>query len=82
MAVVINVSKEKFLPCYHHLLDDTEFFDIDFLWGGRDSGKSRHTAQQLVIECLRSKYFKYLLVRKVLATVRDSQYSLDRKSVV
>lgn len=81
MAVVINVSKEKFLPCYHHLLDDTEFFDIDFLWGGRDSGKSRHTAQQLVIECLRSKYFKYLLVRKVLATVRDSQYSLI-KSVI
>lgn len=31
---------------------------------------------QLIIDCLRSDYFKCIMVRKVLNTVRDSQYSL------
>jgi hypothetical protein len=80
-SITINIPKSKFLTCYHHLLDDSEFFDIDFLYGGRDSGKSRHTAMQVVIDCMRQKYFKCLLIRKVLNTVRDSQYSLI-KSVI
>jgi PBSX family phage terminase large subunit len=79
-GIVVNIPKEKFLPCYQHLLG-SEFFDIDFLYGGRDSGKSRHIAQQLIADCLREPYFKCLLVREVLNTVRDSQYSLI-KSVV
>lgn len=75
-----------FLPCYYHLLNDggeflSEFFDIDFLYGGRDSGKSRHIAMQLVIDCMESPYFKCLTIRKVLNTVRDSQYEL-LKSVI
>ena len=81
MGVTVNISKDKFLPCYHHLLDGSEFFDIDFLWGGRDSGKSRHVAQQLIVDCLRQKYFKCLLIRSVLNSVRDSQFSL-LKSVI
>ena len=80
-TLTINISKEKFLPCYWHLLDKSNFFDIEFLYGGRDSGKSRHVAQQLITECLSKKYFKCLLIRKVLNTVRDSQYSLI-KSVI
>lgn len=81
MGVVVNISKDKFLPCYQHLLDDKQFFDIDFLYGGRDSGKSRHIAMQLVVSCLSEKYFRCLLIRKVLNTVRDSQFSLI-KSVI
>lgn len=80
-GITINVPKEKFLPCYRHLLDTKEFFDIDFLYGGRDSGKSRQIAQELVVDCLRESYFKCLLIREVLNTVRDSQYSLI-KSVI
>lgn len=80
-TVNIDIDRDVFLPCYHHLLDDTEFFDIDFLYGGRDSGKSRHIAMQLVIDCLRSSYFQCLLIRKELNTVRDSQFSLI-KSVI
>jgi phage terminase large subunit len=72
----IEIPKKAFLPCYHHLLDDSQFFDIEFLYGGRDSGKSRHIAQQCVVDCLRMEYFKCLLVRKQLNTVRSSQFDL------
>ena len=85
--VNINIDyKTVFLPCYHHLLNDgqdlkSEFFDIEFLYGGRDSGKSRHVAMQLVIDCMTQSYFKCLLIRKVLNTVRSSQYDLI-KSII
>lgn len=70
-----------FLPCYHHLLNDnikflSRFFDIEFLYGGRDSGKSRHIAMQLVIDCITQDYFRCIMIRKVLNTVRASQFSL------
>lgn len=76
MEVAIKCKKEKFLPCYHHLLDRSEFFDIDFLYGGRDSGKSRHIAMQLVGECLSAPYFKCILTRKVKDTIKESQWDL------
>lgn len=72
----ISFSKEKFLPIYLPLVLDPEEFDIDFLYGGRDSGKSRHIAMQLILECMQKDYFKFLMIRKVLNTVRDSQFSL------
>lgn len=77
----IEIHDDIFLPCYNHLFNDTEFFDIDFLYGGRDSGKSRHIAQQLLVECMMPGYFKCLLIRKILNTVRDSQFSLI-KSII
>lgn len=80
-AVSIEIDEEIFLPCYRHLLDPYQNFDIEFLYGGRDSGKSRHIAMQLILECLQSKYFKCLLIRKVLNTVRDSQFNLI-KSII
>lgn len=48
--------------------------DIDFLWGGRDSGKTRHIAMRLIIDCLTLSYFRCILVRKVFNTIHDSQY--------
>jgi PBSX family phage terminase large subunit len=50
--------------------------DVDFLWGGRDSGKSRHIAQQLLVSCLQLTYFRCVLVRKVFNTIKDSQWQL------
>lgn len=70
------IPKEKFLPIYQPLVLDPEVFDIDFLYGGRDSGKSRHIAMQLIAECLAMPYFKCLLIRKIQNTVRISQYDL------
>lgn len=83
----INIDYASvFLPCYHHLLNDgdnfrSEFFDIDFLYGGRDSGKSRFVATIGLISCMIMPYFKCLLIRKVSKTIRDSQFSLI-KSII
>ena len=74
MPIKINISRDKFLSIYQPLLLDKEVFDIDFLYGGRDSGKSRHIAQQLVLQCMGSEYFRCLLVKKELYTIRGSQY--------
>lgn len=79
METTINISRKVFLPCYHHLLKSTA--DIDFLWGGRDSGKSAHIARQLVVDCLRLPYFRCVLVRKVFNTIKDSQWQLIKDVV-
>lgn len=68
----INISWKVFLPVYRHLVNNDA--DINFLWGGRDSGKSRHVAMEIVILCLVLPYFRCLLVRKVFDTIRESQY--------
>jgi phage terminase large subunit len=83
----IEIDYESvFLPCYHHLLNDgkkfnSKFFDIDFLYGGRDSGKSRFVATIALITCMITPYFKCLLIRKVHNTVRSSQFDLI-KSII
>jgi phage terminase large subunit len=74
--ITINIDPKTFLGIYRPLIMSDEVFDIDFLYGGRDSGKSRHIAMQLVIECLKNKYFRCLVIRKVLDTIRGSQYAL------
>lgn len=75
----ITIPKKAFLPCYHHLLEDT--VDIDFLWGGRDSGKSAHIARQLIVDCLKLPYFRCVLARKVFNTIKESQYQMIRDVV-
>lgn len=72
--ITIQVPEEAFIQCYRPLLNSNA--DIDFLWGGRDSGKSRHIAQQLIIDCLNKKYFRCVLVRKVFNTIKESQWQL------
>lgn len=79
METKINISRKVFLPCYHHLLKSNA--DIDFLWGGRDSGKSAHIARQMVMDCLSLPYFRCVLVRKVFNTIKDSQWQLIKDVV-
>lgn len=75
----IVIPKKAFLPCYQHLLNSDA--DIEFLWGGRDSGKSYFIASMLVLECLRSSYFRCILVRKVFNSIKDSQWQMIRDVV-
>lgn len=77
----LKIAKEKFLRCYWHLLDKSKVFDIDFLYGGRDSGKSRFVAMILILTCISTKGFRCLLIRKALNTVRGSQFDLI-KSII
>lgn len=77
--VKVTIEEDVFLPVYSHLLPDEEtdqHIDIEFLYGGRDSGKSRHIAQELIRACLREPYFRCLLTRKVFNTIKDSQWQL------
>lgn len=78
-TTTVNLSTKLFLPCYRHLLKSTA--DIDFLYGGRDSGKSRHIAQQLVLDCMRLSYFRCVLARKVFNTIKESQWQLIKDVV-
>jgi phage terminase large subunit len=71
-VIDVIIDTKIFLPKYKHLLDSP--YDIDWLWGGRDSGKSYFVACILVTACLHSKYFRCVLARKVFNTIKDSQW--------
>jgi PBSX family phage terminase large subunit len=70
--VEVQIPRRAFLPCYHHLLNSEA--DINFLWGGRDSGKSYFVAQNLIKKCLASDYFRCILVKKTENSIKDSQW--------
>lgn len=78
--MIVRVPEEAFLPVYRHLHNDSDI-DIDFIYGSRDSGKSRDTAQRLVIKCLASSYFRHILARKTFNTIKDSQWQLIKDVV-
>lgn len=77
--IEITVDQEVFLPVYQHLLDSKN--DIEFLYGSRDSGKSRDIAQRLILKCLSDDYFLCPMIRKVANTVKDSQWQM-LKSII
>src|ERR1043165_3080196 len=68
----IKIPKKAFLPCYWHLLNSEA--DINFLWGGRDSGKTHFIAQRMVVKCLSSAKFRCVLIRKTFNSIHDSQF--------
>lgn len=73
-TIEINIEEDVFLPVYRHLLNSSN--NIEFLYGSRDSGKSRHVAQQLVKKCLQDEYFLCPMIRKVFNTIKDSQWQM------
>jgi len=62
------------------LLDDSSRYLI--LYGGAGSGKSVTAAQKIVIRILEEKGHKFLVVRKVANTMRNSVFSLLRGTIV
>ena len=72
--ITLDIDEEIFLPRFRHLLNSDN--DIEFLWGGRDSGKSHFRAQKFLLDCLNLKYFRCILVRKVFEDIKDSQWQL------
>lgn len=71
-SVKINISERAFLPVYRHLLRSDA--DINFIWGGRDSGKSHFIAQKLLMECLSSPSFRCIMVKKTFESIKDAQW--------
>lgn len=68
----VSIPRTVFLPKYRHLVDSTA--DINFLYGGRDSGKSHFIAQKLIEDCLRLPYFRCLLIKKTYNSIGESQW--------
>lgn len=67
--------KDKILPCYQHLFEDNDI-QIEFLWGTRDSGKTKAASQLGVYLFTKTpKDFKGILIRKVKDTIKDSIYA-------
>ncbi len=75
----IKISRKVFLPHYQHLLDSDA--DIDFLWGGRDTGKSYFVGQKLLIDCMTLPYFRGILIKKVGESIKDSQFEVLRSII-
>ncbi|MGV6816093.1 MAG: PBSX family phage terminase large subunit [Thiotrichales bacterium] len=74
---LVGFEKENWckdvLDCYRPLYED-EDFDIELLWGGRDSGKTHAIVQKLVYDCIHQPYFRCVMVRKTYESIKDSQY--------
>lgn len=71
----INIDYDSvFLPVYKPL--QTTDARLRFLYGGRDSGKSRDIAQRKIIDCLMQPYFRCILIKKTFNSIKDSQWQL------
>lgn len=67
--------KDKILPCYKHLFEENDI-QIEFLYGTRDSGKTKAGSQLGLYNYTKTgKDFKCILIRKVKDTIKDSIYS-------
>ncbi len=71
--MIIDLSNpELYNPVYLPLLDDTHRYLL--MYGGRDSAKSYFAAQKVIIDTMRKPYSRFILVRKVYADIKDSQF--------
>ncbi|MEX6689210.1 phage terminase large subunit [Danxiaibacter flavus] len=78
--IEIDLDKGVYLQCYHHLLDESdnpdEFIDIEFIWGGRDSGKSQFVAQKLLEDSMALDYFRCILIKETHESIKDAQWQM------
>lgn len=63
-----DIINEAFVP----LIDNKDRYII--CKGGRGSSKSDATAKKLIYRCLSENYFRYILIRNVYGTIKDSSY--------
>jgi len=70
-----KLINEAFKPLFYN----QDRYNI--LWGGRGSSKSTFAAQKLIYRCLSDKYFRFLLIRKVAESVKDSQWQTIKDEV-
>jgi phage terminase large subunit len=71
--IKLNVDASFFNEAYLPLLNNKERFTV--MYGGGGSGKSVFCTQKMILKALKSKR-KILVVRKVLATIRESCFAL------
>jgi phage terminase large subunit len=74
-VIEVEIEKEVYLPCFQHLLEENDI-DIELLWGGRDSGKSKFVAQHLTEQCMHLDYFRCIMAREVFDTIKDANWQM------
>jgi PBSX family phage terminase large subunit len=74
MSIQVEIDKQVYLSCFHHLLDDVEDIDIELIWGGRDSGKSIFLSQFMLEQCMSRDYFRCILVKETHESIKDAQW--------
>jgi PBSX family phage terminase large subunit len=74
-VIEVNIDKDVYLECYHHLLEPNDV-DIEILFGGRDSGKSKFVAQILTEEAMAMDYFRCLLIKETHESIKDAQWQM------
>lgn len=77
--IEVEIDKDIYLPCFQHLLPDapeSAHIDIELIWGGRDSGKSKHVAMQLLEESMTLDYFRCILVKETFESIKDAQWQM------
>ena len=79
--MIIDLSNPKiYNTVYLPLLNDKHRYLL--LYGGRDSAKSYFAAQKVIIDTMRKPYSRFILVRKVYADIKDSQYQTIKDIVM
>ncbi len=73
--ISVEIDKDVYLPCFQHLLDENDI-DIELIWGGRDSGKSKHVAMQMAEESMALDYFRCILVKETFESIKDAQWQM------
>ncbi len=68
MALTLNISKDKFLPCYQPYINDYSY-RYNVYYGGRGSGKTIFVMDKLVLKGLKEKR-TILLMRKTTANCK------------
>jgi hypothetical protein len=74
-SVYVTIDRDVYLPCFQHLLDENDI-DIELIWGGRDSGKSKFLAQLMVERAMKPNYFRCLLIKETHESIRDAQWQM------
>lgn len=73
--IEVEIDKSVYLDCYHHLLEENDI-DIEILFGGRDSGKSKFIAQYLTEQAMALDYFRGLLIKETHESIKDAQWQM------
>ncbi|HZF99721.1 MAG TPA: phage terminase large subunit [Chitinophagales bacterium] len=73
--IEVEIDKSVYLDCYRHLTEPNDI-DIELIWGGRDSGKSRFAAQYLTDTSLDADYFRCVLIKQTHESIKDAQWQM------
>lgn len=73
MAIILNINKERFLPCYQPYVEDYSC-RYNVYYGGRGSGKTIFVMDKLLLKGLKEKR-TILLMRKVYRKCKDSVWA-------